>query len=266
MSDDNHPAKTASTAPATVQERSELVVRSIVPDSLTYGEYRPYLRIDFFHSCAYCTIMETEARGVRFTIDHYEPQIHRGDLENEYNNLMYSCDTCNIRKGSRHPTPEARQIGKRFFRPDQDLRSAHFEKDGIYIGSKTEVGRFTISALDLNRRTLKRVRELRERLGECNRWVIDGIQALRAFPMDTLPLDIRARAKRKISEAEDAAQEIAIGMDAVLNEYAKSALLDPDEEAPERAKAREAYLKESAAMVPGFLFTPRKRRAKSKRK
>jgi HNH endonuclease len=85
---------------------SSLVVRSVVEPVEHYDEYRQVLRFDFFYSCAYCTMTESEARGIRFTIDHYEPQSARRDLVNEYSNLLYACDTCNIRKGNRCPSPE----------------------------------------------------------------------------------------------------------------------------------------------------------------
>lgn len=243
-------------------EATELVVRSPVPPSLPYSEYKPYLRADFFHSCAYCTIMESEAGAIRFTIDHYEPQKKRTDLVNEYSNLLWCCDTCNTRKGERSPPPEARKAGKRFFRPDQDLRRDHFERREIWVEPKSEVGKFTITMLDLNRAGLKRIRELRQRLSDCNQFVIEGIMGLRRYPMDTLPANIRARAKRKIEEAMGVAEEIGEAIDAILREQAKSSLIDPDPEAAIRDKAREAYIKESEGMFPGIWSSPRKRQAR----
>lgn len=60
----------------------QLVVRSAVPVGRPYNEYKRYLRRDFFYSCAYCTIAETEAQAIRFTIDHYEPRNAQPQLEN----------------------------------------------------------------------------------------------------------------------------------------------------------------------------------------
>jgi len=117
-----------------------LVVRSVVPAGLNYPEYKPYLRHDFFYSCSYCTIAESEAEAVRLTIDHYEPQTAREDLVHDYHNLMYCCECCNSRKGNRCPPESARKDGYRFFRPDQDFRHEHFERKGREVTHKTNVG------------------------------------------------------------------------------------------------------------------------------
>src|SRR4051794_36398673 len=112
--------------PAKVRS-STLIVRSQQPQLENYQDYRPALRQDFFHSCAYCTMTEAEAQAVRFTIDHYEPQKARPDLVNVYANLMYACDECNSRKGDRCPPESARKDGYRFFCADLDEFLDHFE-------------------------------------------------------------------------------------------------------------------------------------------
>jgi hypothetical protein len=239
-----------------------LVVRSSVPTNLEYGEYKPYLRVDFWHSCAYCTLSEAEAKAVRFTIDHYEPREARKDLVNEYSNLMYSCDTCNGRKGDRCPPEHARKEGYRFFRPDQDIRNEHFERDEIWLREKTNVGFYTINALDLNRKALKRIRELRSRLSQTDQYIVEGITALRQFPVDTLPKEIRAKALKKVKEAMGVAEDLSAAIDSVLRDFAKSPLVDPDGDAEKRAKERAKQLQELEAMYPGAWRAPRKRRTK----
>jgi 5-methylcytosine-specific restriction endonuclease McrA len=82
---------------------SSLIERSKVTPNLPYSEYKETLREDFIYACAYCTITEFEAQGIRMTIDHYEPQTARPELTNEYDNLMYCCDDCNALKGNRCP-------------------------------------------------------------------------------------------------------------------------------------------------------------------
>ena len=61
--------------------------------------------------------------AIRFTIDHYEPRSARPELENDYNNLMYCCDTCNSLKGDRCPPQSARHDGFRFYRPDNQQQT-----------------------------------------------------------------------------------------------------------------------------------------------
>lgn len=51
-----------------------LVKRSSPGHKPTYGEYREVLRHDFFYSCAYCTLMEAEAKGISYEIDHFLPR------------------------------------------------------------------------------------------------------------------------------------------------------------------------------------------------
>jgi hypothetical protein len=249
---------------ALVEQRrvSSLVIRSAVPAGLDYGEYKPFLRVDFWHSCAYCTMSEAEAQAIRFTVDHYESRKSRGDLVNEYTNLMYACDECNSRKGDRYPPQEARKDGFRFFRPDQDIRSEHFERNEIWLREKTNVGFYTINALDLNRKSLKKLRELRARLSETDQYIVEGITALREYPVDTLPKDIRARALKKIKEAMEVAEDLGAAIDSVLRDFAKSPLVDPDGDSEQRAKERTKQLQELEAMYPGAWRAPRKRRKK----
>ncbi|WP_340646158.1 HNH endonuclease [Phenylobacterium sp.] len=239
-----------SNLPAVTAGRS-LVQRSSVTPGLPYNEYRQPLRHDFFCSCAYCTISEAEAQSIRFTIDHYEPQRARPDLENEYGNLLYACDTCNIRKGDRYPPPDARDAGTRFFRPDEDLHSDHFELSGIRLKPKTETGDYSIEALDLNRLALRTLRELRLRLIKCNEHVLEGIRALRRYPLDQLPRHMKGQVHTYISNAQQMADQIADEIDSILRMNARSPLLDQDPDADKHAQERAARLAEIENLHPG---------------
>src|SRR5258708_31234823 len=137
-------SKPPITIPASRADNFSLVVRSVVPSVTNYSDYKPNLRHDFFHSCAYCTMSEAEAQAIRFTIDHYEPRNARPDLLLDYSNLMYCCDECNLRKGDRSPPASARTADYRFFRPDGDEYDDHFEPSGIRIKPKTNVGDYSI--------------------------------------------------------------------------------------------------------------------------
>ena len=141
------------------------LTRSVVPPTgLRYGEYRQHLRRDFYYSCAYCTMAETESHGMGFEIDHYEPRTAAPHLEDDYGNLLYACETCNNMKGDRCPPPKARADGHPFFRPDQDIYDEHFQTRNSLVESETNVGKFSIDFLELNRLSLRTLREIRARL------------------------------------------------------------------------------------------------------
>ncbi|MCW5575706.1 MAG: hypothetical protein KIT13_06380 [Burkholderiales bacterium] len=208
---------------------------------------------------------ESEGKAIRFTIDHYEPEHSRPDLVNDYSNLMYSCDTCNSFKTDWDPPAEARADGHKFFRPDEELRGTHFEGTGRHITGKTTTGTFTIQVLDLNRHALKVIRDLRRRLVETDKYVVEGIMALRGYPLDSLPPEIRHKTRESVNEAMATAEELVEEIDALLREYAGSPLVDPDDEKTERAITRAKSMKEYAGMYPGKVWrAPRAPRKKKK--
>ena len=250
------------TTPVTTQGDTALVIRSAVTPDKPYPEYKPWLRNDFFYSCAYCTMSEAEAQAIRFTIDHYEPIKARPDLIDVYDNLMYCCDECNRRKGDRCPPPDARADGFRFFLPDLDYRRDHFKRSGLRLEPMSNVGSFSIDALDLNRKLLRTLRALRERLTKCDEHIAEGILALRRFPIDRLPPRIKGGAVRYISQAINARDERANAIDQILREYARSPLIEV-ESGPEleaRTQERQARLKNAEALYPGNWRAPRKGR------
>lgn len=205
-------------------EQKSLVISSDVPDGMHYRKYKQFLRKDFFASCAYCTMSEAEATAIRMTIDHYEPRSKRPDLENSYNNLMYSCDPCNVRKGTRCPTEEARKDGYRFFRPDADLRQDHFVKTGVRLQGTTNTGNYSVEALDLNRLELRRLRQLREKISNYTRFVAEGIMALRNVPIDRLPPEMRSKFLKARKEVEQMNGDFNKKFDEILLIHAVSPL------------------------------------------
>lgn len=200
------------------------VVRSEVPELSNYKEYRPYLRRDFFYSCAYCTMSEVEATAIRFTIDHYEPQKKSPHLVNVYENLLYCCDECNTRKGVHALSDAVRKLGYRLFRPDFDAREQHFLATDRRVAGKTPVGEYTVDAVALNRNSLRRLRDLRQRLTNCERFVSEGVLGLRAFPMDSLPKEIKSRAFRAVKEATETARRAGDEIDELLRSACRSPL------------------------------------------
>lgn len=238
-----------------ISEGKPLVLRSEVGAVSDYREYKQILRYDFIYSCAYCSLTEAEALGIRFTIDHYEPQSARPDLVATYSNLMYCCGECNLRKSDLTPPESAREAGFRFFRPDEDWFGDHFDAKFIsgehHLTGKSPVGTFSIEYLDLNRQWLLKLRRIRRELLECVAFTGHGVNALRTFPIDRLPPAIKGKAREAISRSIAAIELVEDRVDDLLREIAASPLLDEDEGAAKREKERAQALRRHEALYPG---------------
>ena len=67
-----------------------------------YSRFRPWLRDECSFRCVYCLFREQWGRvNGPFTIDHFVAVANAPELENDYDNLLYACVTCNFRKGVR---------------------------------------------------------------------------------------------------------------------------------------------------------------------
>lgn len=233
-------------------ERQIAVTRSVVPEGKEYSAYKSFLRNDFFYTCAYCGMSEAEAQAIRFTIDHYEPRRARPELEHVYGNLMYCCEECNLRKSDRIPSEKARQRGISFFRPDRDFREDHFELSGVRVEARTELGNYNIETIDLNRLSLRRLRDIRRRIANCEKFVAEGILGLRHFPLDQLPKHIKGHALRSINQAETIGGDIVDSIENLLKAAAQSPLTVPDgEDEKANAKNRLEKIKRFEALYPG---------------
>lgn len=205
-----------------------LVVRTDVGVRSHYSDYREELRYDFFFSCAYCTIMESEAAGFSFQIDHYVPQSVDGAERHTYSNLMWSCDSCNRKKGAIVLPKEAIASGFRFFKADTDDFFAHFRLNGEALEWITPVGEFTSTILYLNRPALKQVRNLRMRAATALPSVAAGVHALRRLPIDQVPTFNRGEVAAIRARALKATEDVQRRLDELIREIAKSTLIDPD--------------------------------------
>jgi HNH endonuclease len=253
VTEDDKPSKKPGKSIAVREGLSQVVTRTQVEVGLPYNDYKPVLRKDFVYSCAYCTMTEAEAQGVRLVIDHYEPAVSNPELINVYKNLMYACDECNSRKGDASPHPIAREKGIRFFRIDEEPRGEHFRLEGIRLEGLTEAGKYTIERCDLNRGSLRRLRELRKRLYDYEGYASEGIMALVNFAIDRLPPEVRMQAINAVNKMLKTTDEVFDGFDALLMEFAKSTILgdgDTDEDV-QRNKERLARLREAEGILPG---------------
>jgi len=67
-----------------------------------YEGYRPWLRDEFTFRCVFCLTRETWGPfHAQFAIDHFIPAKALADEPVLYENLLYSCVTCNSIKGAR---------------------------------------------------------------------------------------------------------------------------------------------------------------------
>lgn len=120
-------------------------IRRLGIDETTYEKCRPYLREDFNKSCGYCDKFEMHTyKG--FEIDHLVPINIDESKKTSYNNLVYSCFTCNRKKGKKWPTNDTNILndGKVGLIDPVSLEyDNHLFRDECgNIRGKTELGRY----------------------------------------------------------------------------------------------------------------------------
>lgn len=226
-------------------KHNPIIIRSNPEPKKNYLEFRDILRLDFWYSCAYCTISESEALGISFEIDHYYPQEHYHELINKYNNLMWSCEKCNAYKSDYNPDQHEVQNGNVIIRPDIDDPRDHMELSNNKMIEKTHTGRFNIEKLYLNRLMLRRVRELRERLWEASDFIAFGIHKLISVKLDSfrnpkqriLFLHIRGQVFEKYNYVGELSDQL-------IRDYGRSPLIDEDPEKKKDLKRRREFLRE----------------------
>lgn len=106
-----------------------------------YESYRDWLRDEFCFRCVYCLKRETWGRVTGdFELDHFEPQSVHPEKALDYLNLVYSCRTCNLVKGSNEVDD-----------PFETLHGGNLrcDPDGRLVAASKEANRL-ILVLDLN--------------------------------------------------------------------------------------------------------------------
>lgn len=147
------------------------------PSYRTVESYRGYLQRIFHNSCAYCTTTEAESPGSTFNIDHFRPKTLFPSLRTKCENLRYSCPCCNLYKRdrwiseesgcSRHCETCTTHVCNTNISRIIDIRiedpSDCFFEEGDYIRAydKSNVAKYTIESLRLNRKQLVRLRHIR---------------------------------------------------------------------------------------------------------
>ncbi len=242
------------------------VMRSDVAPQNEYGNYKEDLRYDFWYSCAYCTITEAEASAIGFEIDHYVPTTKNGDLKCTYSNLNWSCEICNLRKSDHVPNAALVAKGMRFFRPDFDAMGDTYEVDGVRLKPKSPVGVYTDTMLDMNREGLRELRRIRSDIEGSVDEIMEGLRALRDIPIDTLPVEVRARVVEVRGDLLQQAKEIPTDLNDLLRELCKSAYKDPDAGKAEWSKRRRTFLEEKGALSADPWKAPHKQVAVAAKK
>jgi hypothetical protein len=208
------------------------------------------LRVDFWFSCAYCTLTEVEAQGVAFHIDHYVPLKVDSALKNTYANLMYACEPCNLAKKEYYPPNQAAvDAGYRLFKADEENHADHFYVTQDLAAGTTKVGEFTTEVLRLNRLLMKRVRRARRHITTDEASIISGIHALRRMSIQSLPLELRGQFLKIKSQLEANAAALIVD-DEVWAELTRSKLLDEDPDHAQLLETRRWALAQVQALTP----------------
>lgn len=77
-------------------------IRACTKQYKNYQSYKDFIREDFNNRCAYTDCLDIHFGGYRtFHIDHVKPKSNFPELENSYNNLVYSCSYVNIKKSDK---------------------------------------------------------------------------------------------------------------------------------------------------------------------
>lgn len=212
-------------------------------------DYREELRADFWFSCGYCGISESEGQGIGFEIDHYLPHEHFPRLKNTYKNLIYSCRVCNRYKSDFSPTSGEFPKGLFLYRPDRNPEPKYRIEEKKLEGTNP-LDNFNIEKLFLNREPLQKLRELREQFAQANEYLIHGARALQGKKLD----DFSRQMKGKLLELKKIAKALVASSEMVFEEFVKefchSPLLDEDPNLKEKLKIRRENLEKQKALVP----------------
>ena len=108
--------------------------------------------------CAYCQSAEN-LMGVTFELDHIIPEAAGGSTSSD--NLCLSCPNCNRSKASRLTAKDPKSGAVvSLFHPGRQVWPQHFawSYDNRVIVGLTSVGRATVEALQMNRKTIVQLR------------------------------------------------------------------------------------------------------------
>lgn len=113
--------------------------------------------------CENCQ-MHQSLQGATFHIEHVIPRTLGG--ASELNNVALACPSCNLHKADRIsvPTGLSDEVVA-LFNPRLDSWNQHFEWGDYILVGKSQIGRATILALDLNHERRIRIRQAEQLFG-----------------------------------------------------------------------------------------------------
>ena len=152
--------------------------RSLSGKNLKYRnpKTKEQLAKDFHMACGYCGDLHYYTGGIRsFHIDHFAPKSKFKELENSYENFVYSCPYCNNSKSNKWVGVTAKENivnNSGFVDPCEESYSQHLgrEKNGC-IFYKTAIGKFMYYELKLylaRHKMLYQLNELHQRINLVN--------------------------------------------------------------------------------------------------
>lgn len=129
------------------QRRKDIALKS------NYRDYRSELREDFNCRCGYCNDLDIP-RKEYFEIDHFVPQkIMVVKKDNDYQNLVYACHSCNNAKRANWPSGDENVpiVGdKGWIDPCSSDYANQFKRDDIgHIIPITPIGKWMYDKLKL---------------------------------------------------------------------------------------------------------------------
>jgi hypothetical protein len=145
------------------------IVRKQCPLPMTASskaDVKTCLRSDFDHRCAYCMSHEHLIGERHFDIEHFCPVSAGGG--NDYDNLFWSCKTCNGFKWTEWPGEAQRRRGARYANPcrEWDYGEHLIELPDGTLEGLTRCGEYHLEKIFLNRPELVEWRADRTRIKE----------------------------------------------------------------------------------------------------
>ncbi len=136
--------------------------RSNIEEKNNYREYYPELKEDFQGICGYCGKYYKISRAM-FEPDHFVPKKYSKTRINDYNNLVFSCFTCNRKKGGKWPTEDPLVCHNGdcgFIDPTSEEFDEHLSRDeNGNIVPKTNLGVYMANVFQFQSRPIKEIHQ-----------------------------------------------------------------------------------------------------------